>query len=207
MAKYSPHFFWQQTKSIKLINRSKQKRTPIVSATCNDAIPLCPTPEILQVIPTIPSRILEAIQQKYSERPIWTRLALSNELNDPTIIKSLKQALPTIAYYVTSGPWKMTWIKFGVDPKSDSKYRFYQALDTRNQFKVGWLRAKPKFTLQKTEKQMDVFRSHIFDGKDILESTSLFQMCDLLDPILKELVDTKEFLRDECHVSHYVFDH
>lgn len=42
-------------------------------------------------------------------------------------------------------------------------------------------------------------QSHIFDGKTINKETAAFQLCDLHDPLLQELVEDDDDLRDQCH--------
>lgn len=36
-----------------------------------------------------------------------------------------------VAYFYNSGPWRMTWVRFGFDPRKDPKARIYQTLDYR----------------------------------------------------------------------------
>ncbi len=44
-------------------------------------------------------------------------------------------------------------------------------------------------------------RSHIFDGVTVTKETAAFQLCDLEDPMLKEMVEDEEDLREICNVS------
>lgn len=46
-------------------------------------------------------------------------------------------------------------------------------------------------------------RSHIFDGKTMSKETAAYQLCDLRDPMLKEMVEDDEELRETCNVRHY----
>lgn len=44
-------------------------------------------------------------------------------------------------------------------------------------------------------------RSHIFDGVTVTKETAAFQLCDITDPMLKEMIEDEEDLRDACHVG------
>ncbi|ORZ40017.1 RNA polymerase III transcription factor IIIC subunit-domain-containing protein [Catenaria anguillulae PL171] len=154
--------------------------------------------------------------------------------HDPLIARRVQRILPAVGYYFISGPWKMTWVRFGFDPRTDKSTRLWQTLDTRNHFKSGWQRAKRKSFTTGTGRQDEVhghgeddmhedqqmddldpdqqadeargastasrqeIKSHVFDGVHVNDETSVFQFCDLVDPLLKELVDTQEYLRDTC---------
>jgi hypothetical protein len=43
--------------------------------------------------------------------------------------------------------------------------------------------------------------SHIFDGESPVAETAAFQLCDLQDPMLKEMVEDEDDLREVCNVS------
>ncbi|KIO12791.1 hypothetical protein M404DRAFT_124008 [Pisolithus tinctorius Marx 270] len=41
-------------------------------------------------------------------------------------------------------------------------------------------------------------KSHIFDGQTITKETAAFQLCDIIDPMLKEMIEREEDLRETC---------
>ena len=43
----------------------------------------------------------------------------------------MKYALPTIAYYFVTGPWRSLWVKLGYDPRTDTAAKIYQLVDFR----------------------------------------------------------------------------
>lgn len=45
--------------------------------------------------------------------------------------QKLKIILPSLAYYFTTGPWRLMWVRFGYDPRKDFTSRYYQTLDYR----------------------------------------------------------------------------
>ena len=44
-------------------------------------------------------------------------------------------------------------------------------------------------------------RSHIFDGVTLTSETAAFQLCDITDPMLKQMIDEEEDVRDSCNVG------
>lgn len=42
--------------------------------------------------------------------------------------------------------------------------------------------------------------SHIFDGQTLTKETAAFQLCDITDPMLKNMIENLEGLRDVCDV-------
>ena len=72
---------------------------------------------------------VEQMRKIFEERPIWSKTALlyvtkfSNE--------QLKILLPSVAYYFMTGPWRITWVRLGYDPRKDPESRKYQTLDYR----------------------------------------------------------------------------
>ena len=63
----------------------------------------------------------------FDQRPIWTRRALINVCHDlpESVIKPVFQYA---GYMFRSGPWREAIIRFGIDPRTDLKYRVYQTL-------------------------------------------------------------------------------
>ena len=43
--------------------------------------------------------------------------------------------------------------------------------------------------------------SHIFDGKTVSKETAAFQLCDIIDPMLKGMIEDPDAVRDTCDVS------
>ena len=64
-------------------------------------------------------------------KPIWSRSALAAHLTPSILAHVLSAALPALAYYFVSQPWRSTWVRFGYDPRSDPQAKIYQTLDVR----------------------------------------------------------------------------
>ena len=66
----------------------------------------------------------------FEEKPVWSRTALAAHL--PSVkLHVISAALPVVAYYFVSGPWRSTWVRFGYDPRTDPRAKIYQTLDVR----------------------------------------------------------------------------
>ena len=50
-------------------------------------------------------------------------------------------------------------------------------------------------------------RSHIFDGVTVTKETAAFQLCDIEDEMLKEMIEDEEDLRESCNVCAQIFYH
>jgi len=47
--------------------------------------------------------------------------------------------------------------------------------------------------------------SHIFDGQTLTKETAAFQLCDINDPMLKNMIEDLDGLRDICDVRLLLF--
>ena len=93
------------------------------------AVPIQP-PSELPPVSSLDERTQGAIQVMrglFDQRPIWTRRALINVCHDipESVIKPVFQYS---GYMFRSGPWREAIIRFGIDPRTDRKYRVYQTL-------------------------------------------------------------------------------
>lgn len=82
-------------------------------------------------------------------QPIWLRSALVYETKMPR--QKLKIILPALAYYYTTGPWRLMWVRFGYDPRKDFTSRFYQNLD----YRIRTSGMKEQIELKRTQTQRD----------------------------------------------------
>ncbi|GBC00423.1 hypothetical protein RclHR1_03850021 [Rhizophagus clarus] len=176
-----------QPPSLKLINRSRRKKFIAISITISNKCP----------------------KKLFEERPIWTRLALENNLplNDK---RNIKRLLPLVAYLMSNGPWRDCWIRYGYDPRlnKNNAARFYQLLDIRNTRRPTKLgRAKRLLHIQEeataekdnTKKSgIGSLPSHIFDGTSTCRDIAVFQVCDITDPLLKRLIESSDSVQEFC---------
>ncbi|KAH8118324.1 RNA polymerase III transcription factor IIIC subunit-domain-containing protein [Phellopilus nigrolimitatus] len=167
-------------------------------------------------------RILTLLRQKFEERPIWTRNALNNQFSpaDAREIQNSKCLIPLVCYVFVDGPWRDTLLRFGYDPREDSSARFYQRIYFRN---INHPFVRPSVVARRQE-QRDIEKqtststsayfdpqnteqeqpgneppSHIFDGIHLTKETAAYQLCDIVDPMIKEMVEDEAGVRDECN--------
>lgn len=88
-----------------------------------------------------------------------------------------------------AGPWRDACVIYGLDPRLDPKYRMYQTVF----FQMDTYR--PKNIPVDEQKE-----SHVFDGKRVTKDGRCFQLCDVTDPMVRILIDTKD-IRKSCNVS------
>lgn len=179
--------------------------TPMLPNTV-ESIPIGPPSELPDVEPTDPRirHMVQRLRAALAERPIWTRRALSNHLD---ILESrLKFALQWVGYMFRSGPWRETVVRFGVDPRTDPRYRIYQTLsfqitsdDADKETKKHWDEERIRYRRLMKGKPRDL-QSHLFDGQKVGLDGKVWQVCDITDPVLRRLLGTSN-LRSTCDVS------
>ncbi|EKM59615.1 uncharacterized protein PHACADRAFT_205839 [Phanerochaete carnosa HHB-10118-sp] len=151
-------------------------------------------------------KLLERLEKFFKERPIWSRAALFNQLEPHEVreIINSKFLLPLVSYVFNDGPWRDTQIRLKYDPRTDPEARFYQRVYFRN---TSHQMQRPSVTARRQEGRGDGIRtregddnkrSHIFDGKTSHGETAAFQLCDLQDELLKEMVENEGDLREIC---------
>ncbi|TGZ83100.1 hypothetical protein EX30DRAFT_317083 [Ascodesmis nigricans] len=131
---------------------------------------------------------VDLLRGLFNQRPIWTRRALYN--NFPRQLQPMVRfSMVHVGYMWRAGPWRDTCVRYGIDPRSDPKYRFYQCI---------CFQMDPNANLISQGGSKD---SHIFDGKHIVKDGRCYQLCDIQDPVLRKLIET-EHIRKACDVNH-----
>ncbi|EEB94408.1 hypothetical protein MPER_06781 [Moniliophthora perniciosa FA553] len=93
-----------------------------------------------------------------------------------------------------NGPWRDTLVRFSFDPRKDPEARLPSILTRRQE------RAAATGPLDLTDSE-ERRTSHIFDGQTLTKETAAFQLCDITDPMLKEMIESGDDLRDTCDAS------
>ncbi len=150
-------------------------------------------------------RAITQLRSLLEERPIWTRRAMLNKMTNKEYVYTFKHAFQYVGYMFRSGPWRDAVVKFGVDPRTNPKYRVYQTMMfqmyTREPDAAGpkrWEDERTKYAKSMRGKEHNK-QSHLFDGKRADLDGKVWQVCDITDPLLKSLLDTN-FLREECDI-------
>ncbi|KTW29797.1 hypothetical protein T552_01002 [Pneumocystis carinii B80] len=190
-----PHNYWyrqnpslikiQQDSKLKLVNKSKAPRIWSISVPWEtETVPAEPHVKL----PNIPEQniqnILNLLKVLFEERPIWTRRAITYKVNekDSGMSVYLKYALAYVAYHWRSGPWRDTYVKYGVDPRTDQKYRFFQTVS----FTYRPSENLDNANLSPQEKEES--NSPIFTGQTLYQQTRIFQIIDITDCLLVQLL-------------------
>ncbi|KAI0347043.1 hypothetical protein BDW22DRAFT_1321372 [Trametopsis cervina] len=194
----------------RLINRSRWPGFgPIAINFADNGVPDKPSDTIEEQRAQADQKLLARLQELFQERPVWTRTAIFNQFSAPEVreILNAKYLLPLVSYVFQDGPWRDTQVRLGYDPREDPQARFYQRVYFRN---LNHPITRPSVIGRRQEARMDTAntrtdpggedkRSHIFDGQSISRETAAYQLCDLHDPKLKQMVEDDEDLRETCN--------
>ncbi|KAF2864573.1 hypothetical protein K470DRAFT_254205 [Piedraia hortae CBS 480.64] len=138
-------------------------------------------------------RCIEQLERLMQERPLVTQRVATNALDE--FSKSMVlEASEWVGYTFSSGPFRDTLIKYGVDPRSDPKYRTYQALMFQTKGKDRAFLSAGKIKVSERSPT-----SHIFDGVHVGVDGKTWQVCDITDPVLRDLFHSSQVL-SECDV-------
>ena len=155
------------------------------------------------------AKLAEQIRGRLVERPLWSRRALANVLQSPDWATCAKRALQYAGYEFSSGPWRDLVCRFGLDPRSDPKYRVYQAIVFQFDAEVRERHVYASESRKGGRRQLNISdrplrkgtqSSHIFDGISVTLDGKIWQVCDITYPLVADIFATPN-IRRECHVS------
>ncbi|PHH70908.1 hypothetical protein CDD82_6853 [Ophiocordyceps australis] len=162
-----------------------------------DAVPLGPqlAPDMTD-INTV--QVIAQLEEAFEQRPLWTRRSLMNHVGNNGVIRNwndLKKYLNYTAYQFKGGPWRDSVVPYGVDPRTDPKYRIYQTLmfkmSRKNRFKGQTWQSLRKSQVNSVEDYgQGQEPTHIFDGQTFHTDGKVWQVCDITDPLINELLDS-----------------
>uniref|UniRef100_A0A0W0FC86 Rna polymerase iii transcription factor n=1 Tax=Moniliophthora roreri TaxID=221103 RepID=A0A0W0FC86_MONRR len=196
----------------RLINRMRWKGYGPATITFTDpTVPDRPPKNVEDARNQVNPEIVQRIQALFKDRPIWTRMSLFNQVS-PAVAREVhnsKIILPLVCYVFQDGPWRDTLVRFSFDPRKHPEARFYQRLYFRN---ANHPISRPSILTRRQERAaatgpLDLTdseerrMSHIFDGQTLTKETAAFQLCDITDPMLKEMIESGDDLRDTCDAS------
>ncbi|KAI0662974.1 RNA polymerase III transcription factor IIIC subunit-domain-containing protein [Cubamyces menziesii] len=192
----------------RLINRMRWKGYgPIAISYADKGVPDKPSAAVEEQRGQADKKILQRLEELFAERPVWTRAAIFNQFTPLEVrdIINSKYLLPLVSYVFEDGPWRDTYVRLGYDPRQDPEARFYQRLYFRN---INHPISRPSVVSRRQEQRnesaqarfsgVDDRRSHIFDGVTVTSETAAFQLCDITDPMLKEMIEDEDALRETC---------
>lgn len=148
------------------------------------------------------------LRELLEKRPLVTRRVAQSAI--PTLTPpTFFEAGQFLGYMFVAGPWRDVLIKYGVDPRSDPKYRFYQTMMIYFRGKSAQKLGKPQTDAAGNTPQpptSDVSAAttspaYIFDGTYIDPSASnLWQLCDITDSNLYAILHSPSAIRPTCDV-------
>lgn len=167
-----------------------------------DGVPTGPSPNLPPEESLTPylQTLIAQIRAELDKRPIITRHLLYNKLGWDKRNR-LRQAAVYCGYFFESGPWREALVQWGVDPRTDPKYRKYQTVSFLSYLKTGKPRHHSTFDdhiqklSQMTKKELET--QHTFDGKSVSNTGNLFQFCDITDPVITRILATED-IRTTC---------
>jgi general transcription factor 3C polypeptide 5 (transcription factor C subunit 1) len=138
--------------------------------------------------------LIQMLREALDERPMWTRRSLNNRIANHDSHWLFKQAVQYVGYQFKGGPFRDAIIRFGVDPRKDRKYRIYQTLffklyeeEEKEQGQL-WHDVRTNFATYRHSGKKEDTNSHIFDGKSLTIDGKIWQVCDIVDPILRKVL-------------------
>ncbi|KAK4238723.1 transcription factor tau subunit sfc1 [Achaetomium macrosporum] len=170
--------------------------------------------------------IITEMRVAMEERPIWTRRSMWNRLGAkfaelPKNGGLVRHCLQYAGYQFKGGPWRDALVKYGLDPRTDPKYRVYQTLIFKlHKTRIGsvgrsWQAVRRKeisvSNFGKAWQDLEggdeaLLNTHIFNGEAFSTDGKVWQVCDITDPLLARLFRDAE-VRPECDVEISGFYH
>lgn len=142
---------------------------------------------------------LKVVRELFSKRAIWVKRHIDGIVSKD-LHHTLKIALALLSYRFTMGPWRNTYIKFGVDPRTSFEYAKYQTEYFKIERKL--LRSpilkknmpSPPAPVYESNNPGDIDSRFKFNGKQI--PWYLMLQVDLLveEPNIAEVYSKAEFL-------------
>ncbi|KAH7105723.1 RNA polymerase III transcription factor IIIC subunit-domain-containing protein [Auriculariales sp. MPI-PUGE-AT-0066] len=108
------------TEKQRLVNRSRWKGYGPASVAFSDKdVPTKPPSIVEEARHLTNANLIAKVAKLLEQRPVWTRLAISNQLTsaEERELTNSKLVMPLTSYIFTDGPWRDTYIRFGYDPR------------------------------------------------------------------------------------------
>src|SRR6187402_1845552 len=176
-----------------LVNRSKPTKVSLKYLSHDvESIPNGPSAEVPDDPPL--RQLVASLKEALEVRPVWTRRSLINHVSDSPVLYLVRVALQYVSYQFKGGPFRDAIIKFGVDPRTDKKYRQYQTFffklyeEEEKVANMPWREVRTSFNISKRSGKPAHGQTHIFNGKSLTLDGKVWQVCDITDPLLAKLI-------------------
>ncbi|GAP92722.1 putative transcription factor tau subunit sfc1 [Rosellinia necatrix] len=189
----------------RLVNRQGRNRFSYGHFIHHDAFPAPDRPTRMDgEAQKVPESLMQQLRDAMEKRPVWTRRAIVNQVRGNYTESVLKVALQLMGYQFRGGPFRDAIVKYGVDPRHDPKYRQYQTLSFKlaknlvGSTKVPWQTIRRGQVKSYTKN--DDPTSHIWDGESYSTDGKLWQICDITDPFMVDMIANAS-IRSDCDLS------
>ncbi|KAI1117261.1 hypothetical protein F5Y14DRAFT_403762 [Nemania sp. NC0429] len=189
----------------RLINRQGRNKFSYGHFIHHDAFPAPVSPTRMDgEAQKLPESLMQQLHDAMKNRPIWTRRAIVNQVRGNYTESVIKVALQLMGYQFRGGPFRDAIVKYGIDPRHDPKYRQYQTLSFKlaknlvGATKVPWQTIRRGQVRSYTKNQNPT--SHIWDGESYSTDGKLWQICDITDPFILDIIANAP-VRSECDLS------
>ncbi|KAI1310158.1 RNA polymerase III transcription factor IIIC subunit-domain-containing protein [Xylaria venustula] len=189
----------------RLVNRQGRNKFSYGHFIQHDAFPAPEQPTRIDgEAQKIPESLMQQLHDAMEKRPIWTRRAIVNQVRGNYTESVLKVALQLTGYQFRGGPFRDAIVKYGIDPRHDPKYRQYQTLSFKLAKNLVGATKVPWQTIRRGQvrsySKNDNPTSHIWDGESYSTDGKLWQICDITDPFMVDII-TNAPVRPECDLS------
>lgn len=98
-------------------------------------VPTKPLADVVRIEHRCEPKVLARLRALLVERPVWSRVALKNQLTDEELREvqgnNEKVYYALVGYSMVGGPWRDTIVRFGYDVRRDNSSRIYQRIFLR----------------------------------------------------------------------------
>ncbi|TKY85674.1 hypothetical protein EX895_005214 [Sporisorium graminicola] len=204
----------------RFVNRVRLSNiTPQPFRVGRDAkVPTRPLLDVIRIEHRCDPKIVARLRELLVERPMWSRVALKNQLTEGEL-KELtgsneKVYYALVGYSMVGGPWRDTIVRFGYDVRKDHSSRIYQRIFLRGTpalrepsrtAQLSPAAAAPVDGEGEEDDEADEAsaarsslvplptsersqNTHLFDGTTLHRHVGNFQLCDIEDPLIKPYI-------------------
>jgi len=198
----------EQNGRLSYINNTRHKFITMIDKDI-PTVPTDPSPTLDPLVhtPQAMQFLVSNLRKFFLERPITTRRAIFNGylsrygLGDPDSPRDiwrpiLRYALPYVCYMFKSGPFRDAYVVFGLDPRKEQTWAKYQtAFFSFRQGKARVARGEDG----DGQGVWEMRNNHLFTGKDVGTKVVCYSFVDIVDPMVRKVIDESPF-REKFHV-------
>ncbi|CAD7963890.1 unnamed protein product [Amoebophrya sp. A25] len=134
--------------------------------------------------------LLETCMRLFQERPIWTRAALLDRIEDASLHVTwwLQRALQAVSYIWENGPFRGSHCRLGYDPRLKAEDGKYQVIDFRDEILKG-----PEVNISKkaVSPTSTVAKPDVRFRVPPTNRSQLYQLCDIEDDVIQSIIATR----------------